>query len=595
MVDLIEHVLSQDVGSLRHKLADGVDPNEVDTFGYAALHFAALIGAKECTEALLGARANPKLQTLAMASGLLESRVVRPAGATFYIREAKHPRLPENVAFDKGSTPLHIAAWAGQLEIVELLLAAKAKQVKDGVGAMPLHLAALSGHAKVVERLLESSVAVDGVTKTRKSIVFFDKGMTALHAGLESGDIGVVRALLAAGASPEMTTDTGCTSVFFAARGGNVETLSTLGESFDPGGKYMNWPLVEAVEHGHAEMVTALLKRGALMESDQGQQAPLRCATERNDLCIRKILLDHGGRPLEHSQPRWAARANDVTALNEMARSGVDLSHPNDGSTPLMDATAQGHIAAVAALLDLGVDLDVVTSYSAAHVAISNGHGEILDMLLDAGVDCGVLDNDGNTPLFSLLFTRKATPQRIQRMMELGANPHRQNRTGSSPIKSARQAGLMDLAAVMESAPVPEDADALTYKTRTRSEVLDSADGSESWKELNTKLWDELVPPRNAASNVQGELLRCIGSLTDEAYRNGNINWGPHLVEMVDTLERFLLDGTLGEAREDKLKPSLRALKHYRRPDLSGDGSPHYLVNEAVVQWCLKNRELIPI
>ena len=179
--------------------------------------------------------------------------------------------------------------------------------------------------------------------------------------------------------------------------------------------------------------------------------------------------------------------------------------------------------------------------------------------------------------------------------MELGANPHRQNRSQASPIKSARQAELMDLVAVMETAAVPEDADALSFKARIRSEVLDSADGSESWKELNNKLWDELVPPRNSAPTVQGELLRCIGSLTDEAYRNGNMNWGPRFVEMVDMLERFLFDGTLGEAREGELKPSLRALKHHRSPDLSGDGSPHFLVNEAVVEWCLKNRELIPI
>lgn len=594
MAELFKSVLKRDVDGLRRKLAGGVEPDGVDKFGFGALHFAVLLGCEECWKELLEAGANPRLKTTAMASGLEESRLIRPKGSTFFLSDAMHGGLPEGAAFDKGTTPLHVAAWAGRIEAVEALIEAKAKPVQDGVGATPLHLAALRGHVEVVERLLEEKVAVDGATKVRKSLLFFDKGMTALHAGLESGNLAVVHALIAAGADPEAKTDTGCTGVFFAARGGSVEALNALDIPVDPGGEYLNWPIVEAVERGHAEMVSALLAAGAILEGRRGHQAPLRLATERNDLEIRQLLLDHGARPLEHSEPLWAAGSNDVTALREMAAKGVDINKPYDGRTPLMNAAAKGHVAAVEVLLELGADTDVVTSYSALHAAISNKNGEILDLLLDAGADCSVVDTYGNTPLTALLYPFGATPERVRRMIELGANPHVQNRGGGSSIETAREFGLSKIVAVMEATPVPEDADALAFRVRERSEVLEAADGSESWKELSNKLWDELVPPRNAAPTVQGEMLRCISTLTDEAYRNGNMNWGPRFVEMVDVLEALLLDGTFGEKREAELRPLIRGLKNYRRPDVSGDGSPYYLVNEAVVDWCLEHRQLIP-
>jgi hypothetical protein len=39
-------------------------------------------------------------------------------------------------------------------------------------------------------------------------------------------------------------------------------------------------------------------------------------------------------------------------------------------------------------------------------------------------------------------------------------------------------------------------------------------------------LWQTSVPPRGQAATVQGELLRAMEKLRDEAQRNGNLNWG---------------------------------------------------------------------
>jgi hypothetical protein len=38
------------------------------------------------------------------------------------------------------------------------------------------------------------------------------------------------------------------------------------------------------------------------------------------------------------------------------------------------------------------------------------------------------------------------------------------------------------------------------------------------WWEEHQRLWGELVPSNGQADTVQGELVRCMGKLTDEAY-----------------------------------------------------------------------------
>jgi hypothetical protein len=46
-----------------------------------------------------------------------------------------------------------------------------------------------------------------------------------------------------------------------------------------------------------------------------------------------------------------------------------------------------------------------------------------------------------------------------------------------------------------------------------------------NWKKEHTRLWNDLVPPDGQADTLQGELIRIAGKLTDQAFRNGNMNW----------------------------------------------------------------------
>jgi hypothetical protein len=46
-----------------------------------------------------------------------------------------------------------------------------------------------------------------------------------------------------------------------------------------------------------------------------------------------------------------------------------------------------------------------------------------------------------------------------------------------------------------------------------------------NWKQEQTRLWESLVPSQGQADTLQGELVRIAGKLTDQAFRNGNMNW----------------------------------------------------------------------
>lgn len=120
--------------------------------------------------------------------------------------------------------------------------------------------------------------------------------------------------------------------------------------------------------------------------------------------------------------------------------------------------------------------------------------------------------------------------------------------------------------------------------------------GDIKWWEEQPRLWNELVPRSGQAATVQGELIRCTGKLSDEAYRNGNINWGPGHERMLgfvgDTLTDFQTFTPDEIARATKAVAEIHA--NVDRPDVSGHGSPHYLLTEMAVRWCLANPEPIP-
>jgi len=165
--------------------AQPVDLNEKDNFNCTALHVAIHARQLEAMRVLLEAGASVVKKTegstplhTALAVGSLPQHRAFALEATQLLLEKG---ADANVKDDCNYTPLHLAAFHGLTEFVELLLshtgsAGESFEVKDRIGNRPLHLAAKQGHAETLTALLSGCMDTDAALKAGNL-----RGMTPLH------------------------------------------------------------------------------------------------------------------------------------------------------------------------------------------------------------------------------------------------------------------------------------------------------------------------------------------------------------------------------------------------------------------------------
>lgn len=555
------------------------------TTGWTPLHEAVLTGDTAQVDALIADGADVNAKTPSLLSSLPKSHIVRPKGVSIFTAPRATLSRP-GFAFDKDAAPVHVAAAVGSLPILEALLRAKAKVTAvDGVGASALHHAALHGRAEAVSWLLKTKVKVDAGVRVRKSVAFYDKGMTALHAALESGSLDAVTALLEAGASLHSVTDYGCTSLFFAARGGNAQTLRSIeqaGIALNTPGTYLNDPLMETIERRHHEFAEGLLKAGA--------KSPhaLSMATRRGDARMRKLLLDAGVTPLSHLNVADAAGANDIDAVRGMLAAGADVDAASHQVTGLMRACSEGHADVVELLLTAGALLDVEgLRPSPLHRALAADRPDIALRLVEAGASMDALDERGSTPLH-VAVTRRDTEACIEAMIERGANPYQRLRHGHWPMKVAREHWPMRVP-LLERTQHRDDPSAVGWAPPDVANTTLTFTDDAPWSTALDQLFEQLVPPSGEANSVQGELVRCSNKLFREAMRNANGNFDAYFRRLGAFLEH-LLTAPFTEAEQAALRLDIKALT---RGTLDGDA--HERVAQAVVRWCKAHPKLIAV
>ena len=116
------------------------------------------------------------------------------------------------------------------------------------------------------------------------------------------------------------------------------------------------------------------------------------------------------------------------------------------------------------------------------------------------------------------------------------------------------------------------------------------------WKQEHDRLWESLVPPEGQAETLQGELIRIAGKLTDQAFRNGNMNWDAEHVKMWRFVGKHLDDPEIFSAQERRLirEKIDEIIRDNQTPDVSGDGCCYYIISERVVNWRMAHPTAIP-
>ena len=113
------------------------------------------------------------------------------------------------------------------------------------------------------------------------------------------------------------------------------------------------------------------------------------------------------------------------------------------------------------------------------------------------------------------------------------------------------------------------------------------------------RIWRECVPKSGQADTIEGELLRAVEKLRDEAIRNGNTNWDAGFEILLSFLESKLLDKAVyPEATLAVTRATLVRLRDFDRPCLDDD--QYDQLSDRVVEYLkyygtrrhLKNPEL---
>ena len=359
-------------------------------------------------------------------------------------------------------TALHWAAEHGDAELTEMLLYAGARPgaaTRIG-GYRPLHIAARNGHAEVIAALLQGGANADATTSV--------SGATPLHLAAASFSAAAVRVLLEAGADVESREAAwNQTPLIFAASAGRSENVKLLlAAGADPAA---TTKVVDTAEMERADQAANQRLVGVLDEFKEKAGGGADWSPKPNEV---QGAIDFS-REIQRKWPEVPDPACDIdpqAAASRFSRGSLPdrckkqgesveeavktpaprrLSYGEwvggwGGLTALLHAVRQGHGEVVNALLDGGADIDQPSAgdhTTPLLMAAINGQFDIALELLRRGADPNVLSDAGTSPLFAVLerqwapWSHYAHPvdyqeqtathlEILQALLEAGADPN---------------------------------------------------------------------------------------------------------------------------------------------------------------------------
>lgn len=225
-------------------------------------------------------------------------------------------------------------------------------------------------------------------------------GSTALHWAVYKVDHELVRALLDAGATVNVTSRYGSTPLTEAVKLGDVELVRMLLDAgADPDSPNLDnqTALMLAASIGSLEIAKLLIERGADVNAIETfrQQNALMWAAGEGHADIVDLLLANGATDLD----RRAAHDDWPRQMTSEPRAQF---RQTGGLSALLYATRSGCYRCVVSLIEAGADIDRPNPDGITPLinAIDNRHFDIAMYLIDQGAKVDVWDMYGRTPLY---------------------------------------------------------------------------------------------------------------------------------------------------------------------------------------------------
>jgi ankyrin repeat protein len=230
-----------------------------------------------------------------------------------------------------------------------------------------------------------------------------------------AGNIEGVKQRLAAGDNVNATDNTGQSLLSIAAKDGNVELITVLLDAdaeIDSRDRVARTPLMHAGTSHNPEAIRLLIERGADVNTrDSFIGGPLAWTAGFGDAESVRDLLDAGaqvetvGGATGYTPLIWAAGFGDAESVPLLLEAGANIEARGsiEGNTALMHAAKTGKLPAIKALIARKASLEAKNNMGQTALLVSAGHpaGSVdkLTVLLDAGADITVIDNNGRSVL----------------------------------------------------------------------------------------------------------------------------------------------------------------------------------------------------
>lgn len=505
---------------------EGASLNTIDNMGGTALHHAARLDNIEIVELLLkqdGIDINISHARWNHHSALMLAAESDHVDVIQKFLSMPHLDIEQEATAPQGQSALMRAAASGHADAVELLLSHPKINInhQDRDGCTSLILAAYSGDIDMVQVLLDNHADTE-VTETPGG-----GDGTALNRAIDEDNIAVVQLLVQQGANIHHKDAFDRGMLHSAAVNGREEILRILLElnrDLDVNAQDINGKttLHDAARFGYYSTIETLLEFGGNPSiKDKDGRTPLRVARENSWQNIFDLLktaqahqreeadLDIGLGQLKRTDtgtilkcptrtdsevslsgaalPLWTlaelGQTEEIKSrLSSTSPPDVNVKDPDMGQTALHWASSCGHISTVLLLISFGADVSISNNYGRTplYLAAMGGLVAVARLLLQEGAEIDKSDIWEATPLYRAMtecnwrtavlliqeganitderyhlhsFLEAAASQgnevAVRRLIAAGAEVQRKNYQGRTPYMIAKNNGHEKIANIL--------------------------------------------------------------------------------------------------------------------------------------------------
>ena len=288
------------------------------------------------------------------------------------------------------------------------------------------------------------------------------EGNSALHVAARKGDSAILKKLVQAGAQVNEVNNRDETALYLAAGSSCLKCVNLLlAHKADPSieTRFKQTPLELAIQKKQTKVASALLKS---KNSYAGIHRGLQLAVQQRRESLSKILIARDSRLdsldsnersiLWHSADKGLGKT--TTLLIDSGKIDINQRDVN-GHSALTQAVTNGHFNIVRMLIAAGADVGTPTNEknSLLMLAVLSKNQGVVEFLLTREIDVNARNGVGDTAL--MLAASTAQNRMIEMLINAGADLHLRNNEELNAFQIATNSGHQDTAKILHDKSNP--------------------------------------------------------------------------------------------------------------------------------------------